>query len=152
MHRQRECDVATADGRGARATIGLDDITVQRHHTFAECLEIGYGAKGTADQAGYLLGSAALLATGGLARRTRMRRSRQHSVLTGDPTPVLATHPDRYAILDACRTQHTRVPEFRQHAAFRMTGVIGRKTNSANLVRLPAARAHHRSPLFRFLV
>src|SRR5271165_2554468 len=53
---------AARDRCGARAAVGLQDIAIDRHGTFAQALEIDDRAQGPADQTLYLLGAAGLLA------------------------------------------------------------------------------------------
>jgi hypothetical protein len=129
-----ERDIAAGDRGGARAAVGLQHVAVEGDGALAERGEVDDRAQAAADEALDLLGAAALLALGRLARRARMRGARQHAVFGGDPALALAAQEARHAILDRRGAEHARVAELHQHRALGMAREAALEADRAQLV------------------
>ena len=68
-----------------------------------------------ADQALDFLRPSRLLALGGLAIATRVRRAREHAVFGGDPTLALAAQKGRHLVLDRCGHSTRVSPKLTRH-------------------------------------
>ena len=140
--RVRERDVAAADGRGARAAVGLQHVAVDDDGALAERLHVERAAQRASDEPLYLHAASLLAAAHGLAVGARRRRARQHAVLRGDPALAAAATPRRHAILDGRRAQDLGVAELDEHRAFRVLGESAPEADATQLIVGTAARAH----------
>ena len=121
-HRIGDRDAGARDRCGAGAAVRLQHVAIDGELSFAEQAQIDYRAQAAADQALDLLGAAALLALGRLARAAGVGGARQHAVLGGQPALALAAQEVRHTVLDAGGAQHAGVAEADQHRAFGVSG------------------------------
>ncbi len=96
-------------------------------------LAVDAGAQRAADQALDFQRAPALLAARGFAVAARVRGSRQHAVLRGDPAFALAAQERRDLVLHAGGAQHARLAEADQDRTFGMAGIAALDADLAHL-------------------
>src|SRR5689334_18163596 len=95
---EREGDVRAGDCRGARATVSLQDIAIDRQRAFAKGFHVGDRAQTATDQSLNLMRAAGWSTTADLARRSGLRRAWQHRVLSGEPALAAVAQKGRHAV------------------------------------------------------
>ncbi len=130
------------DGCGARATIGLENVTIDNNAAFAERGEIDYGTQGAADEALNFVGAARGAAFGEFARSTRRGGAGQHGIFGGDPALAAAAQKGRDGIFHGGRAQYAGVADFDQDGPFGGEQIICGDLRGAELVVLSAVFAH----------
>ncbi len=131
---QRERDVGSGDGGGARAAIGLNDVAIEPDGALAELLLVGYGAKRAADEAGNFESAAGLAATRGFASGALLGGPRQHAVLGRDPALTGAFQKRRHAVVERGGADDAGLTDLDQDAAFGDRHKIRRHLYRAQLV------------------
>src|SRR5581483_5253835 len=116
--RVRERYVAAGDGGGARPAVGLQDLAVDDDAARAQRLQVDRRPQRAPDEALDLEGATAGTALQALAAAALGRGAREHGVLGGDPTLLLAEQVPRHALLDRREAQHLRVAERDARGAF----------------------------------
>src|SRR5258705_2493998 len=84
-HRVRQRHVGARDRRRARAAVRLNHVAIDPDGFFAKSFQIGNRAQAAADQALNLVGPAADFSARRFSADARLRRTRQHAVLSSDP-------------------------------------------------------------------
>jgi hypothetical protein len=103
-----ERDGASGDRGGAGTAIGDDHVAIDQHRALTQRLEVDGRTQGPADQPLDLLRPSADVAA--LTVRARVRGTRQHRILGGDPPGAGAPAPLRQRFLDRRGAQHARAP------------------------------------------
>ncbi|MCY1415562.1 hypothetical protein D9M71_310490 [compost metagenome] len=124
-----------AGDRGSTSTaIGLDDIAVDIQGDVAQLAHVQRRAQGTADQALDLQGTAALLATAGLALVTLAGGARQHAVLGRQPALALPLEETWHAVLDADGANDLGIAKLDQYGTLGVFGVVAGDADRAELI------------------
>src|SRR5262245_11197651 len=135
-------DEGARDGGGSRAAVGLDDIAIHPDRALAELRHLDNRAQRASHQTLDLLRSPTR--PGALARRPRVRRARQHTVLGRHPALALALQERRDPVLHGGRADDFGVAELDQHGALGMAEIVSRDRNGSELIRLSAVTTRHR--------
>src|SRR5450631_1202483 len=133
-------NVRPGDRGRACPAVRLQHITIQRHGTLAERLQINDCAQRATDEALDLLSSAALFAARRLARTPRMRGTRQHAVFGRYPPLAFAAQKMRYAIFDTRGAQHLGIATLDEYRAFSMLAEAARQLHGTQLIGIAPTR------------
>ena len=139
-------DEPAGDGGGSCSAVGLDDIAVNRDRPLAECVQVGDGPQGTADQALDLVGPPPDLPDGRFAGRPLLGRGGKHRVFRGQPASPRILEKGGNLFLDRRRTDHPRMPHLHQDGSLREMEKIAGDPEVAQPVPLSVAVPSHRSP------
>ena len=124
------------DRRRARAAVGLQHVAVHLERELAPLEIVDHRANAAPDEPLDLLRAATHLLA--LARRSRVRRARQHRVLGGEPAFAPALLPAGDAVLHAGGAQHARIAEGNQARPLgvrRRTALHGHRAHRARRAR-----------------
>src|SRR6266704_264274 len=133
--------------RRARATVGLEHVTVDDDGVLAERLGVHAGPQRPADQAGDLLGAAAQAAFDRLPVAAGVGGPGQHGVLRRHPAQPAAAPPPRHLLGGTGGAQHPGGTELDEHRAFRVLQPATRDLYLAQLIgAAPIGSGHGRKP------
>ena len=132
-----QCDEAAADGGGAGAAVGLDDVAVDGDLALPQCPEVADGPQGPADETLDLLA-----ATRDPSADPLSAGARQHRVLGGDPATARPLQPTRHSVADRGGAQHTGAPERHQARAVGGIGEVALERKGAQFVVSASVGSH----------
>ena len=112
------------DGGGPGAAVSLDHIAIELDGALAQFFQVEHCAQRATNQPLNLLGTAGLLAAGGLAVAAAVGGAGQHAVFGSDPTFTTAAFVRRHFFFDRRGAQHLGVAELNQHRALSVHGVV----------------------------
>jgi DNA invertase Pin-like site-specific DNA recombinase len=135
-------DPGAGDGGAARSAIGGQHVAIDGDRHLAHRLHVRDGAERAADQALDLLGTAGLLAAGGLAVAPRVGGARQHAVFGGDPALPLAAQEGWHLALHAGGAQHLGHTHADQAGPLGVPGEAGLEADGAKGGGVAAGGAH----------
>jgi hypothetical protein len=133
-------DVGACDGRGARATIGGEDIAIDTECARPERFEIHGSANAAPDQALDFRATAIDAALGDVARFTVQRRVGQHRVFRRNPAAgdLLLLHPARDIFLHGDGADDLRTPATGENGPGRVGRNAGLESDGTKLIGLAA--------------
>ena len=118
VQRDGESHGGAGDGRGAGATIGLDDVAIEDDGALAESLEVDRGAEAAADEALNFVGTPADASALAFAGGAGDGGAGEHGVLCGDPAAAGIAQPAGNALLYGGAYQDAGVAESDKDRAF----------------------------------